>query len=87
MYKADLLPCNPEGPERTEQALPRTQCYSEMVARSYIRFQDTDLVGEDRGQPVSDPRAAILGLWLGSGGGRAGRCCWGVGAAPYLRQG
>uniref|UniRef100_A0A674HQK3 General transcription factor 3C polypeptide 2 n=1 Tax=Taeniopygia guttata TaxID=59729 RepID=A0A674HQK3_TAEGU len=43
VYKADLLPCNPEGPERTEQALPRTQRYSEMVARSYIRFQDTDL--------------------------------------------
>ncbi|OWK51190.1 General transcription factor 3C polypeptide 2 [Lonchura striata] len=43
VYKADLLPCNPEGPKRTEQALPRTQRYSEMVARSYIRFQDTDL--------------------------------------------
>ncbi|XP_053795716.1 general transcription factor 3C polypeptide 2 isoform X3 [Vidua chalybeata] len=43
VYKADLLPCSPDGPERAEQALPRTHRYSEMVARSYIRFQDTDL--------------------------------------------
>uniref|UniRef100_A0A8C3RGE6 General transcription factor 3C polypeptide 2 n=1 Tax=Cyanoderma ruficeps TaxID=181631 RepID=A0A8C3RGE6_9PASS len=43
VYKADLLPCSPDGPECTEQALPRTHRYSEMVARSYIRFQDTDL--------------------------------------------
>ncbi|XP_063278246.1 general transcription factor 3C polypeptide 2 isoform X3 [Prinia subflava] len=43
VYKADLLPCSPDGPEGAEQALPRTQRYSEMVARSYIRFQDTDL--------------------------------------------
>ncbi|NXQ48118.1 TF3C2 factor, partial [Catharus fuscescens] len=41
--KADLLPCCPDGAERAEQALPRTHSYSEMVARSYIRFQDTDL--------------------------------------------
>ncbi|NXB57926.1 TF3C2 factor, partial [Struthidea cinerea] len=43
VYKADLLPCSPDGPEGTEQALPRTHRYSEMIARSYIRFQDTDL--------------------------------------------
>ncbi|NXK68788.1 TF3C2 factor, partial [Sylvietta virens] len=43
VYKADLLPCSPDGPERTPQALPGTHRYSEMVARSYIRFQDTDL--------------------------------------------
>ncbi|NXK89185.1 TF3C2 factor, partial [Formicarius rufipectus] len=43
VYKADLLPCSPAGPEGTEQVLPRTRCYSEMVAGSYIRFQDTDL--------------------------------------------
>ncbi|XP_041261192.1 general transcription factor 3C polypeptide 2 isoform X3 [Onychostruthus taczanowskii] len=43
VYKADLLPCSPDGPEGSEQALPRTHRYSEMVARSYIRFQDTDL--------------------------------------------
>ncbi|NXG24773.1 TF3C2 factor, partial [Grallaria varia] len=43
VYKADLLPCSSAGPEGTEQALPRTRCYSEMVAGSYIRFQDTDL--------------------------------------------
>ncbi|XP_039243412.1 general transcription factor 3C polypeptide 2 isoform X2 [Pipra filicauda] len=43
VYKADLLPCSPAGPKSTEQALPRTRCYSEMVARSYIQFQDTDL--------------------------------------------
>lgn len=49
VYKADLLPCSPDGPQGTEQALPRTHCYSEMVARSYIRFQDTDLVGERTG--------------------------------------
>ncbi|XP_071403781.1 general transcription factor 3C polypeptide 2 isoform X3 [Pithys albifrons albifrons] len=43
VYKADLLPYSPARPEGTEQALPRTRCYSEMVAGSYIRFQDTDL--------------------------------------------
>ncbi|NXM45864.1 TF3C2 factor, partial [Gymnorhina tibicen] len=43
VYKADLLPRSPDGPEGTKQALPRTHRYSEMVARSYIRFQDTDL--------------------------------------------
>ncbi|NWI86993.1 TF3C2 factor, partial [Pitta sordida] len=43
VYKADLLPYSPAGPEGTEQALPRTRSYSNMVARSYIRFQDTDL--------------------------------------------
>ncbi|KAJ7420749.1 general transcription factor IIIC subunit 2 [Pitangus sulphuratus] len=43
VYKASLLPCSPAGPQGTEQALPRTRCYSEMVARSYIQFQDTDL--------------------------------------------
>ncbi|NXC24459.1 TF3C2 factor, partial [Campylorhamphus procurvoides] len=43
VYKADLLPCSPAGSEGTEQALPRTRCYSEIVAGSYIRFQDTDL--------------------------------------------
>ncbi|NXP42316.1 TF3C2 factor, partial [Leiothrix lutea] len=43
VYKADLLPCGPDGPQGTEQALPRTHRYSEMAARSYIRFQDTDL--------------------------------------------
>ncbi|XP_064267444.1 general transcription factor 3C polypeptide 2 isoform X2 [Passer domesticus] len=43
VYKADLLPCSPDGPEGSEQALPRTHRYSDMVARSYIRFQDTDL--------------------------------------------
>lgn len=67
MYKGDLLPCSPEGPEGTQQTLPRTHCYSEMVARSYIRFQDTDLVGGAGGSQ---------GPWLGSGGGRARRCCW-----------
>lgn len=77
MYKADLLPCSPDGAERAEQALPRTHCYSEMVARSYLRFQDTDLVGEDR---------AEQGCWgcgwaVGTGPGDA------AGAAPELRQG
>ncbi|KAJ7426254.1 General transcription factor 3C polypeptide 2 [Willisornis vidua] len=43
VYKADLLPYSPARSEGTEQALPRTRCYSEMVAGSYIRFQDTDL--------------------------------------------
>ncbi|NWX17245.1 TF3C2 factor, partial [Aegotheles bennettii] len=43
VYKADLLPCSPAGPEGGEQALPRTRRYSEMVAQSYIRFRDTDL--------------------------------------------
>ncbi|NXK57186.1 TF3C2 factor, partial [Chauna torquata] len=43
VYKADLLPCSPAGPESSEQALPKTRLYSEMVAKAYIRFQDTDL--------------------------------------------
>uniref|UniRef100_A0A8D0FG77 General transcription factor 3C polypeptide 2 n=1 Tax=Strix occidentalis caurina TaxID=311401 RepID=A0A8D0FG77_STROC len=43
VYKADLLPCSPEGPEGGEQALLRTRLYSEMVTKSYIRFWDTDL--------------------------------------------
>ncbi|XP_058658185.1 general transcription factor 3C polypeptide 2 [Ammospiza caudacuta] len=43
VYKADLLPCSPEGPQGSEQSLPRTHRYSEMAARSYLRFQDTDL--------------------------------------------
>lgn len=29
--------------------LPKTRLYSEMVTKSYIRFQDTDLVGEGWG--------------------------------------
>ncbi|EOA93731.1 General transcription factor 3C polypeptide 2 [Anas platyrhynchos] len=44
VYKADLLPCGPTGPENGEQALPKTRLYSEMVAKAYIRFRDTDLV-------------------------------------------
>ncbi|XP_009894074.1 PREDICTED: general transcription factor 3C polypeptide 2, partial [Charadrius vociferus] len=44
VYKADLLPCSPAGPEDSEQALPKTRLYSEMVTKSYIRFRDTDLV-------------------------------------------
>ncbi|NWH71626.1 TF3C2 factor, partial [Piaya cayana] len=43
VYKADLLPCSPDGPEGAEPVLPRTRRYSEMVAKSYLRFQDTDL--------------------------------------------
>uniref|UniRef100_A0A8C3BS02 General transcription factor 3C polypeptide 2 n=1 Tax=Cairina moschata TaxID=8855 RepID=A0A8C3BS02_CAIMO len=43
VYKADLLPCGPTGPENGEQALPKTRLYSEMVAKAYIRFRDTDL--------------------------------------------
>ncbi|XP_074717247.1 general transcription factor 3C polypeptide 2 isoform X2 [Strix uralensis] len=43
VYKADLLPCSPEGPEGGEQAMLRTRLYSEMVTKSYIRFWDTDL--------------------------------------------
>ncbi|KAK2515363.1 Gtf3c2 [Columba livia] len=43
VYKADLLPCSPAGPEGAEQALPKTRRYSEMVTKSYIKFQDTDL--------------------------------------------
>ncbi|XP_030324673.1 general transcription factor 3C polypeptide 2 [Calypte anna] len=43
VYKADLLPRSPDGPEEGEQALPKTRSYSEMVTKSYIRYQDTDL--------------------------------------------
>ncbi|XP_035424223.1 general transcription factor 3C polypeptide 2 [Cygnus atratus] len=43
VYKADLLPCGPTGPENSEQALPKTRLYSEMVAKAYVRFRDTDL--------------------------------------------
>ncbi|KFO71755.1 General transcription factor 3C polypeptide 2, partial [Cuculus canorus] len=43
VYKADLLPCSPDGAEGTEPVLPRTRRYNEMVAKSYLRFQDTDL--------------------------------------------
>ncbi|XP_042659125.1 general transcription factor 3C polypeptide 2 isoform X2 [Tyto alba] len=43
VYKADLLPCSPDGSEGGEQALPKTRLYSEMVTKSYIRFRDTDL--------------------------------------------
>ncbi|NXX76021.1 TF3C2 factor, partial [Urocolius indicus] len=43
VYKADLLPYGSTGTEGGEQALPRTRRYSEMVAKSYIQFQDTDL--------------------------------------------
>ncbi|XP_071598490.1 general transcription factor 3C polypeptide 2 isoform X2 [Heliangelus exortis] len=43
VYKADLLPRSPDGPEGGEQALPKTRSYSEMVTKSYIRYQDTDL--------------------------------------------
>uniref|UniRef100_A0A8B9QLB9 General transcription factor 3C polypeptide 2 n=1 Tax=Apteryx owenii TaxID=8824 RepID=A0A8B9QLB9_APTOW len=43
VYKADLLPCGPAGPEGGEQALPKTRLYSEMVTKTYIRFRDTDL--------------------------------------------
>ncbi|KAK2511970.1 Gtf3c2 [Columba guinea] len=43
VYKADLLPCSPTGPEGAEQALPKTRRYSEMVTKSYIKFRDTDL--------------------------------------------
>uniref|UniRef100_A0A8B9W2N5 General transcription factor IIIC subunit 2 n=1 Tax=Anas zonorhyncha TaxID=75864 RepID=A0A8B9W2N5_9AVES len=43
VYKADLLPCGPTGPENGEQALPKTRLYSEMVAKAYIQFRDTDL--------------------------------------------
>ncbi|XP_064002552.1 general transcription factor 3C polypeptide 2 isoform X1 [Pogoniulus pusillus] len=43
VYKADLLPCSPLGSEDGEKVLPKTRLYSEMVTKSYIRFQDTDL--------------------------------------------
>ncbi|XP_010000076.1 PREDICTED: general transcription factor 3C polypeptide 2 [Chaetura pelagica] len=43
VYKADLLPCSPTGPEGSVQALPKTRLYSEMVAKSYIQFRDMDL--------------------------------------------
>ncbi|KAM6432735.1 general transcription factor 3C polypeptide 2 [Rhynochetos jubatus] len=43
VYKADLLPCGPPGAEGGERALPRTRLYREMVTRSFLRFQDTDL--------------------------------------------
>ncbi|NXA44065.1 TF3C2 factor, partial [Eudromia elegans] len=43
VYKADLLPCGPTGPVGGEQALPKTRLYSEMVAKTCIRFRDTDL--------------------------------------------
>ncbi|NXH14326.1 TF3C2 factor, partial [Bucco capensis] len=43
VYKADLLPFSIAGSGDGEQALPRTRLYSEMVTKSYIRFQDTDL--------------------------------------------
>ncbi|XP_025904926.1 general transcription factor 3C polypeptide 2, partial [Nothoprocta perdicaria] len=43
VYKADLLPCGPAGPAGSEQGLPRTRLYSEMVAKTCIRFRDTDL--------------------------------------------
>ncbi|KAM6280087.1 general transcription factor 3C polypeptide 2 isoform 2-T2 [Porphyrio hochstetteri] len=43
VYKADLLPCSPAGPEEGEKALPRTRRYGEMVTASYLRFRDTDL--------------------------------------------
>ncbi|XP_030345172.1 general transcription factor 3C polypeptide 2 isoform X2 [Strigops habroptila] len=43
VYKADLLPCSPDGSGGGEQALPLTRRYSEMVTKSYIRFRDTDL--------------------------------------------
>ncbi|NWJ06088.1 TF3C2 factor, partial [Crypturellus undulatus] len=43
VYKADLLPCGPAGPAGAEQGLPKTRLYSEMVAKTCIRFRDTDL--------------------------------------------
>ncbi|NXJ86080.1 TF3C2 factor, partial [Trogon melanurus] len=43
VYKADLLPCSAPRVGGGEQGLPRTRCYSEMVAKSYIQFRDTDL--------------------------------------------
>uniref|UniRef100_A0A8B9MRD0 General transcription factor 3C polypeptide 2 n=1 Tax=Accipiter nisus TaxID=211598 RepID=A0A8B9MRD0_9AVES len=43
VYKADLLPFSPAGSEDSEQVLPKTRLYSEMVTKSYIRFRDTDL--------------------------------------------
>ncbi|XP_064364231.1 general transcription factor 3C polypeptide 2 isoform X3 [Dromaius novaehollandiae] len=43
VYKADLLPCGPAGPEGGEQALPKTRLYSEMVTKACIHFRDTDL--------------------------------------------
>lgn len=44
------MPCGPHGSEGGEQALLKTRLYSEMVTKSYIRFRDTDLVGEGGGQ-------------------------------------
>ncbi|XP_061317257.1 general transcription factor 3C polypeptide 2 [Pezoporus flaviventris] len=43
VYKADLLPCSPDGSEGSELVLPLTRRYSEMVTKSYILFRDTDL--------------------------------------------
>ncbi|XP_033916910.1 general transcription factor 3C polypeptide 2 isoform X1 [Melopsittacus undulatus] len=43
VYKADLLPCSPDGSEGSELVPPLTRRYSEMVTKSYILFRDTDL--------------------------------------------
>lgn len=48
--------------------LPKTRLYSEMVTKSYIRFRDTDLVGEDRGQA----RGWVVLTMSGTHGSRAG---------------
>ncbi|XP_075271268.1 general transcription factor 3C polypeptide 2 isoform X3 [Opisthocomus hoazin] len=60
VYKADLLPCSPAGPEDGEQALPKTRLYSEMVTKSYIRFRDTDLL-QELPQPGADAQDARAG--------------------------
>ncbi|NXO05618.1 TF3C2 factor, partial [Rhinopomastus cyanomelas] len=43
VYKADLMPSSSADSEGSEQELPRTRLYREMVARTCIRYQDTDL--------------------------------------------
>jgi len=88
VYKADLLPCSPAGPEDGEQALPKTRLYSEMVTKSYIRFRDTDLVGGWAASPGGpDPG------WDPWERGRGPRCCGSrrsrirhsdIAAAPHL---
>uniref|UniRef100_A0A8D0GHC9 General transcription factor 3C polypeptide 2 n=1 Tax=Sphenodon punctatus TaxID=8508 RepID=A0A8D0GHC9_SPHPU len=47
IYKADLLPCGPDGgmdgQEPSEKLPAKAKSYSETVNEHYIRFQDTDL--------------------------------------------
>ncbi|XP_051471130.1 general transcription factor 3C polypeptide 2 isoform X3 [Apus apus] len=74
VYKADLLPCSPAGPEGSVQALPKTRLYSEMVAKSYIQFRDMDLLQEPAqpgaraqdahagGEGRADPRPPAAGV-------------------------